>query len=107
MPMMQHDLFADEPSAASNAPRGRFEATPEFIAGIRAELEATLRMAREAATLPWPDLTQTTLAELRFESLTGWLPKEEGQALRVAFEAEMTRLYDAEDARREAASADA
>ena len=58
-----------------------------------------MRSVRRAATLPWPDLTKATLAELRFNSIAGWLPDEEAAALRAAFEAEMVRLYAAEDER--------
>jgi len=73
------------------------EPPADFPARIRGELEATLRCAREAAPLPWPDLTRTTLAELRFHSIAGWLPDAEAAALRAAFAAEMTRLYERED----------
>jgi hypothetical protein len=70
---------------------------PEFVARIRSELEATLRTVQRAATLPWPDLTRATLAELRFHSIARWLPEGEASALRAAFEAEMARLYESED----------
>jgi hypothetical protein len=96
----QPDLFgeqrADREPLASVAPD---QAPPDFVARIRGELEATLRTMREATALPWPDLTRATLAELRFNSIARWLPAEEAAGLRAAFEAEMARLYAAEDER--------
>ncbi len=56
-------------------------------------------MVRTAQSLPWRDLTQTTLAELRFNSITNWLPTDEAEYLRAAFDVEMTRLYEIEDRR--------
>ncbi len=81
----QPDLFAD--------------VAPDFVERIREELEHTLARVREAETLPWADLTRTTLAERRFHSIAGYLPDAEADALRRAFEAEMARLYVQEDAR--------
>jgi hypothetical protein len=70
------------------------EAPPaDFIARIRGELTDTLGRVREAAALPWKDLTSATLAELRFDSIAGWLPDDEASALRVSFKREMNRLY--------------
>lgn len=71
----------------------------DFIARIREELEGTLAIVRGAGSLPWPDLTRTTLAELRFHSIAGWLAEDEANTLRAAFESEMSRLYDIEDGR--------
>ena len=34
-----------------------------------------------------------TLAELRFNSIAGWLPDDEASALRVSFKRETNRLY--------------
>lgn len=73
------------------------EPPPEdFIERIRDELLATLVKVRAAATLPW-DLTQSMVAEMRFRSIAGWLPREEARRLRTEFVAEMERLYDAAD----------
>jgi len=100
MPMTQPDLFADREAAREDrAPRALEQPPAEFVARIRHELEATLCSVRQAETLPWPDLTRATLAELRFHSIAGWLPEEEAAALRAAFETEMVRLYDREDNR--------
>jgi hypothetical protein len=65
----------------------------DFIARIRGELTDTLSRVREAAALPWKNLTAATLAELRFNSIAGWLPDHEAGALRVSFQREMNRLY--------------
>jgi hypothetical protein len=54
-----------------------------------------LARVREAAVLPWKDLTAATLAELRFNSIAGWLPGDEASALRLSFQREMNRLYAA------------
>ena len=55
----------------------------DFIARIRDELTGTLTQVREAAALPWKDLTAATLAELQFNSIAGWLPEDEANALRT------------------------
>jgi hypothetical protein len=65
----------------------------DFVARIRDELTGTLARAREAAVLPWKDLTAATLAELRFDSIAGWLPQDEAVALRAEFHRELDRLY--------------
>jgi hypothetical protein len=65
----------------------------DFVARIRGELRDTLARVREAAALPWKDLTAATLAELRFNSIAGWLPEDEATALRAAFQREINRLY--------------
>jgi hypothetical protein len=71
-----------------------FEPPPaDFIARIRDELIGTLERAKNAERLPWRDLTAATLAELRFNSIAGWLPEDEAEALRADFEREMARLY--------------
>ncbi|MCC7276560.1 MAG: hypothetical protein IT561_28105 [Alphaproteobacteria bacterium] len=95
----QLDLFADDRAAA---PRNDFVPTPEFVERVRRELAGTLALVRGAAGLPWADLTRTTLAELRFRSMSGWLPTSEAATLRAAFDAEMDRLYAIEDAKLEA-----
>ena len=43
--------------------------------------------------LPWRDLTEATLAELRFHSVARWLPEEEALALCATFQTELDRLY--------------
>lgn len=84
----QLDLFGD----AVKLPPA--EAPPaDFVARIRDELHSTLARVRGAASLPWKDLTQATLAELRFNSIAGWLPEDEAVALRTEFHRELDRLY--------------
>jgi hypothetical protein len=89
----QPDLFAEagDSSAAEPPPS-------DFIERIRGELTTTLSRVREAAILPWKDLTAATLAELRFNSIAGWLPNDEASALRLSFQREMNRLYAAAEA---------
>jgi hypothetical protein len=92
----QGDLFG----AAAQA---GFEPPPsEFVARIRDELLSTLARVQDANALPWRDLTAATLAELRFNSIAGWLPDEEAAALRADFRREMRRLYDLAEAGDEA-----
>lgn len=104
----QLDLFAQQRSTADKPAPDimREPPPPDFVMRIREELEATLRSVRQAASFPWPNLTQTTLAELRFHSIAGWLPDAEATSLRAAFETEMARLYAAEDDRRQAAESE-
>ena len=100
MPVSQPDLFGEaQASLEDPLPAGFKRPPPDFVARIRGELEATLRTVRRAGSLPWPDLTRATLAELRFNSIAGWLPEAEATTLRPAFETELARLYAAEDDR--------
>jgi hypothetical protein len=84
----QPDLFAARGQALLQEPPPMV-----FVTRIRGELADTLARVREAAVLPWKDLTAATLAELRFNSIAGWLPEDEASALRAAFQCEMNRLY--------------
>lgn len=63
-----------------------------FIQDIRAELNATLALTRDAATLPWPDAEGALRAEMRVRSMSRWLPTAEAAALVEAFDREMDRL---------------
>jgi hypothetical protein len=92
----QPDLFeADrESSGGCYAALLQEPPPPDFIKRIRYELIGTLAMARQAARLPWKDPTAATLAELRFNSITNWLPASEAEALCEAFNREMLRLWD-------------
>src|SRR3954447_15108576 len=94
----QLGLFGEAQPSLEELPPTGFEPPPaDFVQRIRDELEATLALARLAARLPWPDLTRATLAELRVHSIARRPPGEGGAALRAAFEAEMARLWAAED----------
>ena len=72
--LRQPDLFENAVKFPPTAPPS------DFVARIRGELTDTLAQMREAAALPWADLTAATLAELRFDSIAGWLP--EGEAIK-------------------------
>jgi len=88
----QPDLFAS--NGDMFAPRAEEEPPPaDFIDRIRGELQATLALAAGAAVLPWPDPTKALLTEMRFNSITNWLPAQEADSLRRAFNAELDRLY--------------
>jgi len=105
----QPDLFDTPPDSPTGSLVDQLDEDPgeEFIQGIRDELCSTLALARAAATFPWPDLTQTYMVEMRFNSMSNWLPRQEAVALRRAFAAEMDRLYEAADEmRHELAGAD-
>lgn len=67
----------------------------EFIQEIRDELCETLALVRGSGSFPWADLTKTYMMEMRFNSMSRWLPRREAVALRRAFAAEMDRLYKA------------
>jgi hypothetical protein len=84
----QPDLFSAAGQALLQEPP-----PADFIARIRGELTDTLARVHGAAALPWQDLTAATLAELRFNSIAGWLPSDEASALRAAFQREINRLY--------------
>jgi hypothetical protein len=101
MPSAQLGMFGvDQPSLEELLPVGFDQLPADFVERIRRELRDTLATARRAERLPWADLTRATLAELRFNSIARWLPAEEAAELRAAFEAELVRLYEAEDALR-------
>ena len=91
----QPDLFESTRSPRDGGYAALLQQPPpaDFIERIRRELIDTLAMARNAAALPWRDLTAATLAELRFHSIAGWLPDDEGKALRACFQREISRLY--------------
>lgn len=59
-----------------------WQVAPNFVAQFRAALNDTLWLARAAELLPWPDLTRTTLAKLRFNAIARWLPDDEAATLR-------------------------
>jgi len=105
----QPGLFDSPPDSPTGSLVDQLDEHPgeEYIQGIRDELCATLTLARDAATFPWPDLTQTYMVEMRFNSMSNWLPRQEAVALRRQFAAEMDRLYEAADEMRpEVAGAD-
>jgi len=92
----QPDLFEATRPASERGYAACLQEPPpaDFIERIRDELIGTLAMTRQAARLPWKDLTTATLAELRFNSITNWLPANEAETLRESFNREMARLWD-------------
>ncbi|MGH7057437.1 MAG: hypothetical protein ACREFZ_06060, partial [Acetobacteraceae bacterium] len=64
----QKDLFAVD--AGEIGPASPSEPIPaDFVERIRQELRTTLASVQAAQALPWPDLTNSYVAELRFESI--------------------------------------
>ena len=105
----QPELFASPPDSPTWSLVDELEEHPgeDFIQGIRDELHATLALAQRSATFPWRDLTQTYMVEMRFNSMSKWLQRQEAAPLRRQFAAEMDRLYEAADQERpEVAGAD-
>jgi hypothetical protein len=93
----QFDLFAPPGLPPAAAPLDDQDAgRGALVDRMRQDLTAELARLRAATRLPWPDYTASALAELRFESLTRWLPAGEAEALRAAHAAELDRLYAAE-----------
>jgi len=93
----QPGLFDSSPDSPSGSLVDQLDEHPgeEFIQGIRDELCETLALARGAESHPWSDMTMTYMVEMRFNSMSRWLPRKEAIALRKAFAAEMDRLYEA------------
>jgi hypothetical protein len=91
----QPDLFQTTQSPRDGGYAALLQESPpaDFIERIRRELVDTVAMVRDAAALPWRDLTAATLAELRFISITNWLPEVEANAFRECFAREMARLW--------------
>ena len=66
---------------------------PAYVAEVRARLHRMLDLVREAETMPWDDLLTIIHEDNAFRLLKDVLPKDEGDALWTAFDAEMGRLY--------------
>ncbi len=96
----QPDLFASADADGDAAAIDGIIAEPpepEFIDQVRDELLGHLAKARAASTLPWRNLTEDYLIEMRVYSMSRWLPEAEARALRRDFGLEMDRLYEAAD----------
>ena len=90
----QFDLFGSDETATPRSGRIMDNPPEDLVVRIRGELERTVSRVRTAEReLPWRDLTEATLAELRFHSVARWLPEEEARALCRVFQAELDRLY--------------
>lgn len=72
----------------------------DFIQTVRDDLGKLLALAGHADTFPWSDLTRTYMEEMRFYSMSRWLPSEEAAQLRDAFGIAMDRLYELADQER-------
>ncbi len=95
----QPDLFAATAPGDAEPIGATMDEPPdeEFIQNIRDELTGYLDKARAATTLPWRNLTEDFLIEMRVYSMSRWLPAAEALALRRTFGLEMDRLYEAAD----------
>ena len=82
--MTQLDLFGSR-QLVSSVPQ------PPDINNIRTLLNATLEQLRVATEMPW---RATELNSWRhvFQNMTKWLPVEEGERLRQAFEEQKSRF---------------
>ena len=58
---------------------------------VRGRLHKILAEARAARKMPW-EPTQLSLYKTIFPQMTLWLPAEEAEQLRLAFDAEVERL---------------
>lgn len=90
-PDPQLNLFGE--SGARREPPPEVDAA--FMESIRRQLDALHDKAAKADRLPWRDFTASALAEMQFDGLLYWLPREEAEARREAFAAELDRLYEA------------
>lgn len=102
------DLFAGlAPSTDFRHPIDQLDEHPgeAFIDRIRIELNGYLDLAKASDRLPWrkhnvedkPDLTKAYSIHMRLNSMSRWLPREEGRMLRRAFWDAMDRLYELEN----------
>ena len=85
----QPDLFSEpEPDLFADTPPVAYRPEPDMV---RARLNRILGQARAAATLPW-DRSRTSLYRTIVPQMTLWLPDDEAERWRLAFETEMARL---------------
>lgn len=76
-----------------------------FIDMIRQELNGYFDLVRRSEKLPWrkpksndvADLTKAYSIHMRLNSMSRWLPREEGRTLRREYFAAMDKLYEAEN----------
>ena len=90
-PNRQPDLFANPQGDLFDAlPPPAY--TPERMAPIvRPRLAALLAEARAAARMPW-DAQRAEVNAVIFHQMANWLPPEERDELRAAFQSELGRL---------------
>jgi hypothetical protein len=81
----QGDLFGGEAPAASPTPK----VDPDAIRTRLRAMLGEMRAAREGS--PW-SASNTRLNQLIFPQMANWLPTEEREQLRLAFDLELERL---------------
>ncbi len=86
----QSELFGQDSQADLFGPTPTPVYRPD-LAKVRARLHKILGEARAAETLPW-EPARLSLYRTIFPDMCRYLPEEEGDALRRAFEAELERL---------------
>lgn len=95
----QPDLFATSTDLSGGADPCAFEEAEEDrrerLARLEAELDGLLDRVRSAERLPFRDLSEALLAELRY--MRAHHEIADGAAKYAAFQAEMQRLYAIED----------
>jgi hypothetical protein len=86
----QMNLFGDDQSdlPGVEAVQAAYHPDPNEV---RAELWSVLTKARSAQTFPW-DARRTLYWRTVFPQMANWLPDEEAEQLRFAFETEIRRL---------------
>jgi hypothetical protein len=82
----QGDLF-------ENLPPTREQPSADYVALIRARLQATLALVKAAPTMPWSDQMTIIREDNAFRFNKDVLPPEEAAAMWAEFDAEMNRLY--------------
>jgi hypothetical protein len=96
----KNDHFDGRPGQASlfgpgedrlQAPQRRTLPDP---AAVRIRLNSLLEKARNAEKMPWPE-RDARMWQTVFPNMAKWLPHEEADQLRFAFEQEMQRLAKA------------
>jgi hypothetical protein len=92
----QPDLFAsaevDEPDRKE--PLFGYMSPDYVLEYRRPEAEKMLKLVREAAVFPWPNLTKAMTEEMRFNSMVRLFPPAEGRALLEAYAVEVARVYE-------------
>lgn len=89
----QPDLFGRAPAQGElfRAAGPKPQVAPVTPESVRAKMLGMLAQLRAAERMPWPERT-ARINEAIFPQMANWLPKDEGDQLRFAFEREMERL---------------
>lgn len=86
----QGSLFGD----GENRMQPPVRATVPMPDRARARLTALLAQVRKAEAMPWPE-REARMWRTVFPQMANWLPDEEADQLRLAFDREMSRLQSA------------